>query len=317
MRATRFWLLLTAAMIAACQAPGIPSPSEPSASPSPRPSVHGTTNPGPIDAFRHLRGRVLIVGEAHALEAGTAEAPITWRLVDHDRDRATLAEDAGSLTPLVPGGLTLEAREGDRRAWVHFAVLASRDLDRAYFSNSAPSHPAFPEPVVVRDAATWGRVWAGWVWASRMASWSPPPSASPGEPPPPLIPPPPAEAPGIAFPDRAVLLVDVQARSAQPTRPVVTHVEGSLIHLAVPDVQFEDTARPERMTTSGCAFDLPAPAAGASVRLAPFAEAPGHAAVSSHGESEAPFQDASPGPVLPPGQDDVRHPSPSPGAEMP
>lgn len=237
----------------------------------------GTPPAGPPN----LGGDVVPLGTTFELPRGADGHPITWHLVERDQARARML-DGWTLAPISPGGLTLLAEFDGRRVWIHHAVVDDQlqagrpDL----FGATLPEAPAFARPLVARDADAWARLWTAW-WAPFRA-----PGDGDG---PPAVP--------VDFGRSAVMIVDVDIQ-VRLGRPVATHVDGGVVHLAVPAVYEEGTANvwatgPDRPVTPGdrapgklaYAFAVSQLPPGARAQMAPFPEAPRHASVT--GEPEA------------------------------
>lgn len=322
---TRLPIWLTAAaLLAACRAPlALPADEQPPQSFGP---YNGFVYSDEEALYVHhsLRGDVLPVGEPFTLQIGHYGYGITWRVAARDRERARIVDNT-TLYPYVPGGLTLEAQSSGYTTFVHFAVQAKgigNRLAKTLTTLPEAQGAQFPVPLVVRDRDVWDRFWP--VWWHRLGGITlvPPASVAPYETPPPAAIAPtgsglPPEVPPVAFQNRSVLFADVDVRSHYSSRPVVTHIEGNVVHLAVPDGAYPPApaiepfmASPEPPTWRGVrpyTFELPKVPAGATLRLAPFPEASAASRLSSTLSTyEVPFPVPSAAFARPPKLDDVR-----------
>lgn len=313
--------LAAAALLAACRAPlELPVEGGPAQSFGPAGFVYSDWEA--LYVHHHLRGEVLPVGEPFTLQIGHSGYGITWRVATRDQERARIVDNL-TLYPYVPGGLTLEATLGGYTTFVHFAVQAKgmgNRLAKTLATLPEAQGAQFPVPLVVRDRDVWDRFWP--VWWHRLGGITlvPPPSPAPNETPPPAVIAPagsglPPEVPPVTFQNRSVLFADVDVRSHYNSRPVVTHIEGDVVHLAVPDGVYppapaDPYASPEPPTWRGVrpyTFELPKVPAGATLKMAPFPEASAASRLSSTLTTyEAPFPVPSAAFAQPPKLDDVR-----------
>jgi hypothetical protein len=312
--------LAAAALLAAC--------STPLARPAPgggppeylAPSGFVFTDMDALNIHHGLRGTVLPLGEPFSLPIGHSGYGITWRVAARDHERARIIYNQ-TLYPHVPGGLTLEAHMGGHVTYLHFAVQAKgmdNGLARTFATLPEASEPQFPVPLVVRDRDVWARFWPAWWQRLGGVTLVPPsPATTPIEtPPPPVVASPgsalPPQVPHVAFQTRSVLFADVDVRSHFYARPVVTHIEGDVVHLAVPDGAYPPNPHlpSEPPTWRGVrpyAFELPKVPAGATLQLAPFPEAQSPSRLTSTLTTyEVPFPVPSAAFTRPPGLDDVR-----------
>ncbi|HEY9724562.1 MAG TPA: hypothetical protein V6D47_21350 [Oscillatoriaceae cyanobacterium] len=224
-----------------------------------------------VEPFEGIHGQVCVVGQAIDLPSGTRDAPYQWRLVDRDAKHADL--HGNRLVPRVPGGLALAVTSHGQTAYVFDAVKSSADLVRPFKSPyRVPPKPRFPQPVVASDETTWSKLWSTVYgeFDTRVGNFPPP------------VPP----YPLVDFPSRSVLLTNVDVETFQPPMPVVTSVDGSVVHIAVPDARLPGERDPyapaggtPQQDLTGmrgpttCAFDLPALPANVQVVIEPFPEA--------------------------------------------
>jgi hypothetical protein len=216
--------------------------------------------------------------------------------------------------------LTLEATMRGYTTFVHFAVQA-KGMDNGLAKTLATLPEAtgaqFPVPLVVRERDVWARLWP--VWWQRLGGITlvPPPSLEPIQTPPPAVAASPTSAlppkvPHVAFQSRSVLFADVDVRSHYHSRPVVTHIQGNVVHLAVPDGVYppDPYTSPEPPTWRGVrpyTFELPKVPAGATLQMAPFPEAQSASRLTSPLTTyEVPFPVPSAAFARPPKLDDVR-----------
>lgn len=266
-----------------------------------------TPDPVPTPEVRIIP-QVVEVGAPFELPGGTTDRPITWRLVDRDRDAAKLSAGGARLLPLRPGGLTLEVSAGGRTGWVHYAVRAKGLTSETI---SAIPHRPFGVggPVVIRAPGAWARVWSGWWQPPGTAVVPPRPPTNPDGTPnlsPPAEPPGPPAAPGVAFETRSVLLVDLDHGGEVHGDTVVTHIEGATVHLATPAVRFADEppAAPAP-GVSGHALAVPALPRDVSLAMASFQEGTGFPTLVGTREiTSPPWPDALPALVRPVGLPD-------------
>lgn len=210
------------------------------------------------DPFASVEGRTLTVGQPFTLPAGWVGEPLTWTLGARTANRAELS--GLTLRPLAPGALVLEARAGDRTAYVLHAIQpaqpVARPIQGPYFPSGVSGLQA---PAVAHDQAAWERLWG--------TLWAPPgPLTSPnGEP---TSPPPPPPAPAIDFNGRSVLVWRIDVQAHQQGQPVVTGVEGGTVQVVVPDARVP--GRPDPYAPPSAAPGQPVPDFGPMRGLRPL-----------------------------------------------
>jgi hypothetical protein len=234
--------------------------------------------------------------------------PITWKLVDRDRDKGRIED--GYLYPTAPGGLTVEGQADGRKAYMHFAVRKIQPTgggDLHLPDEGGARVALFPRPVIVRDRDVWARFWAGW---SRAVYDAPRPTPEPGHQPVAREPFSLRSAPEVDFRTSSLLFVDLAMPADYP--PVVTHVKGRVIHLAHPDGAGETptawpTHDPETLRTRTFVFRIPAVPEGATVQFDPFPESARHPRLAAGDEATVmPFPVTPLGFVPPAGLEPVR-----------
>lgn len=253
-----------------------------------------------------MRAQVLAVGHTYLLPRGAASEPVTWHVPDRDRHRVRL-DGERTITPLVPGALTLRADAGGHQVWFHHAVRAVAPSWPELYDFALPEgRPAFERPVVLRDASAWARF--ATVWALRALG------------------PPVTEirdgrvasqvtVANLDFRNEAVLVVDVKVDRRFMSHPVFTHVSGDVVFLTIPgswDTNGSETIPPrfdrereeDRYSLGGLgayAFKVPRLPAGVRVALEAFPEADAASWVTGEPEVDvAPLiKDMAPAEVLP------------------
>lgn len=244
MRMSRPVSFLLVALAANACAPATPSPPAPSAAASaaPEPVVEGsrspvaggTSAPGsqdyPVDPLGDIRGQVLTVDSLVVLPtlAGNPPTSLAWQVDAGDRDKVALADNR--LTPLKPGALRLTVTANGRTLRVLHAVKAAAGdgqaaLDTPFIGGSRAD---FPTPEVIQDDARWKAVWED--------SYLPPQDVLDKIKAVPTGPPPAPPRPQVDFGRRSVLAVNLAVTSHQQlSEPVVTHIEGPVVHVVAPD----------------------------------------------------------------------------------
>jgi hypothetical protein len=260
------------------------SPSATPAAPSLGSPATGEAAPAdPSDPLAEVSAHVLVAGEELTLPTlvgasggdwGLPSKPgvsLTWAIAPPDRHKARL--EGNRLTPLEPGGLHLIATADGRRVWVFHAVQANPGV-RAEGGRSAivaRRGSAYPTPMVIQDAATWKRVWE--------ASYIPSDEALATMRSIPTGPPPPPPAPAVDFTQRLLLAADVALmQRGGSSLPVVTHIVGSVVHVATPDVWIADPSPGSAQTATpvmphgvyACVFNTPVLPAQVTVVAASF-----------------------------------------------
>jgi hypothetical protein len=226
---------------------------------------------------------------------------VTWRVLDRDREKGRI--EGGHLIPTAPGGLTLEGQAGGRKGYIHFAVCEAQPTgvvgQMPYDPTEAPV-ALFPRPVIVRDPDVWARFWPGWSRVVHQASQTSE-AFFPGM------------APAVDFHTTALLFVDLQLPGYVPSRPVITHVDGSVIHLAMPSGAGEQPVvgpvhDPHLPRVRTYVFSVPTVPRGATVQFDAFPEAGEHPRVLAAEETDSlPFAVPSPGFNPPAGLTDVSY----------
>lgn len=314
-----FWLASTA-VLAACTAGAVePTATSTASGPAasvvmpptqaalPQAGVPGV--PAEPRLFDGWDGREIDLNQPAVLPRLANGLPIAWRLVDRDRDKGRIED--GLLYPTAPGGLTVEGQAGGRKGYLHFAV---REMPQtgiighmAYDPTTAPV-ALFPRPVIVRDRDTWARFWPGWSRAIAQAARGPSPlEAQSGEP---FVP---GDAPSVDFHTTALLFIDLDMPGSVYARPIVTHVSGSVIHLAMPAGAGEQpvvwpSQDPQLPRVRTYVFAVPAVPRGATVQVDAFPEAGEHPRVLSGEETDTlPFANPSSGFTPPAGLTHIRY----------
>jgi hypothetical protein len=304
------WLAVTAVLAACTSATG---PTAPSTASGPAASVvipptqaeppqAGVPSiPNVPQAFDGWTGREIDVNQPATLPRMAGESPIAWKLVDRDRDKGRI--ENGFLYPTAPGGLTLEGQSEGRKGYLHFAVREIQPTGlvgmMGYDPTTAPV-ALFPRPVIVRDPDMWARFWPGWSRAVHQAGQSSEPFF-------------PGMAPAVDFHTTALLFVDLELPGYVPSRPIVTHVAGSVIHLAMPAGAGEQPVvwppqDPHLPRVRTYVFAVPTVPKGASVQFDAFPEAGAHPRVVAAEETDTlPFAVPSPGFNPPAGLTDVSY----------
>lgn len=290
---TRLPLWLAAAALLAACAPGpATSTATGAAVMPPPPSDLPQSGVSPVpQLFDGWDGRAIDLNQPAGLPRLADGPAIAWKLVDRDRDKGRI--EGGFLYPTAPGGLTVEGQAAGRKAYMHFAVRGVQPTGGGdlYAPLEEGTRVAlFPRPVIVRDRDVWARFWAGW---SRAVYDAPRPAPEPGVQPAArgafFV----GSAPLVDFRTSSLLFVDLAMPGDYP--PVVTHVEGRVIHLAHPDGAGETptawpTHDPATMKPRTFVFRVPAVPAGATVVFDAFPESARHPRLAAGDEAaEMPF----------------------------